>query len=415
MKTAKSMVMVSCLALFSLQASSVETIDISKPVYEAPITEETKKLMKEAQDPERVKQHRDRFIEYVKSSERDFVFQGKVVDFDGNPVSGAIVVLSVRKFDPAAEYFMNSDKPELTTDSKGSFRYKGSGISIHIRDIIKEGYEFKNEYLEFDHFAYDLSMKSGPSVKNLIPFDAKSEGPFVFKIRKYGVVDYLVTDLFHSWSFRKSQNKAYCPLVLGEWNDAYGHEMNLSAHSFEKNKCLEISCTFNESYSEFHLLFRCTVEDSGIILSEKLLYEAPENGYQKEITYDNTLRKPTNDGRFDRWHDKLLYLYVQGPGKSYYSRLNLSLTTDPPSDSCTDPYVHIGWDVYTNPLGRRYLEYNQNYNQKERVVRGQIQTERSKERFNSQKEKKELDEEAFKRSVDQKRKGGFYNLNIQKR
>ncbi|MHC4987957.1 MAG: Ig-like domain-containing protein, partial [Planctomycetota bacterium] len=337
----------------------------------------------------------------MKMQDEKIVFQGQVVDFDGNPVTDAVVVLSVKSYDPTDEFLMSSNEYRLKTDSNGLFLFKGRGRSLSIRNVIKEDYEFKLEYLDYYYFEYDMEIKSGNSGQN-IPFDANSEIPFVFKIRQHSTVNFLLEKSF-TWYFRKSKNKPFAPLLLGEWIDPYGKELNLNAYRYAKNKCLEISCEFNKDYSEFELLFKGVIEDSSVYLSDTLLFEAPIDGYQQEVNYGNTMVRTVSDGSVSRWYNEKLYLYVKGPVGKYYSRIELSVSTVPATQHRKDATVQVSGEIYTNPEGRRYLDYNETYNSNERIFRRELVKKRSKARKEARGNKQPFDEKAFKVTVDKKR------------
>ncbi|MHC4525438.1 MAG: hypothetical protein ACYSU8_07880 [Planctomycetota bacterium] len=391
------------LCLISVSAFSNEDKELSRPGYKSPMTEKDKQIIKESQQksPEEIERSRNKFKEAIKESDRDIVFRGKVIDFDGNPVQDAVVVVSVRSFDPTVEIFFSSKKHKLKTDSKGLFLFEGKGSSLSIRDIIKEGYEFKREYLDYTSFQYDISIKKKSGLT--VPFDPNSDETYMFKIRHRCTVNYLLTDSFR-WSFRKSENSPFAPLLIGKWNGPYGKEMNLKARRSEKSKPLEISCLFNEDYSEFELSFNCTVEESGIYLSDTLLYEAPAEGYQRQIIYRNVMVESGKNEQKKGWYRKKLYLYVKGPNGKYYSRIDLWVSTHPPTQHNEDACVQIGGDIYTNPEGRRYLDYDSSYNDDEGIFRNKLVNERHKAKIEARKNKKPFDEKAFKEKVDKERK-----------
>lgn len=397
--------------LISYQCLSVAS-DQGSHVYEPPITEAVKTIREEAM--ENREENLNSYKNAVNNSTRDIVFKGKVVTTSGDPVPEAVVRLSVQTYDPSAELFIGSQTYELKTDPNGLFCYKGRGISVGMEDIIKEGYEYKYDYLDYRYFNYINKYKEGPAASNPTPFNVEDTKPIVFRVRKFGIYDYLVTDSF-VWYFKKSKNEAYQPLLLGEWNDYYGQEMNLYARQEPRNKCLEISCIFNEDYSEFRLTFRSLYENSGVLLSDELMYEAPLSGYEQEVIYTNTMVRVNSDGGTPGWHRVEKYIYVKGPDESYYSRIHLAISTLPPGRINIEPHVQVIGEIFTNPQGRRYLEYNEEYNQNERVIRKIIQKEKSKQRIESSNEKKPYDEKAFKQHVDKKRSEGYYKSIIEKK
>lgn len=402
MKKIFMIAIVSGLHLVFSPAFSQEEVDTPKHIYEGPMPERVKQIIKEYEQrsPEVIERRKNQSKDAMKLSDRNIVFRGKVVDFKGNPIHEAVVVVGVRGFDPTNEFFVSSKEYKLETDSEGSFTFTGKGSFLSLRDIIKEGYEFKREYLDCTSFQYDINIKNKHG--QALPFDPNSNETYIFKIRHRGTVDYLLTDSFR-WSCRKSENKPFAPLLLGKWNSPYGKEMNLDARRSEKSKPLEISCLFNEDFSTFELSFNCTVEGSGVYLSDALFYEAPAQGYQPQVTYHNTMVKPGENEQKVGWYEKKLYLYVKGPEGSYYSRLDLSLNTET-VHHFSDPRVQLSGEIYTNPEGRSHLDYDSSYNDDEGLFRNKLVIERHKAKIEARKNNEPFDEKSFKEKVDEERK-----------
>lgn len=352
------------------------------------------------QENANITESQKKVIEYYKARVRDVVFQGKVVDFNGDPVPDAEVVIGVRSFYPTDKDPVNTQNHKLPTDSEGLFTFKGKGMSLFVRDIVKEGYDFKLEYIENSSFDYaeQTLLRKGENM----PFDPDSKVPFVFKIRKRGEVDYLFTNSF-TWYFRKSENKPFAPLLLGEWIDRYGKAKNPGALRSEQNKCIEISCAFNEDFSVFTLSFKGTVEGCSTYLSDTLLYEAPAEDYQQESVYQESMLDNDQNNGNQGLYDKKLYLYVKGPKESYYSRIGLLIRTVPLAQNNQDAVVQVHGEIYTNPEGLRHLDYDEDYNGKEYMTRLLIKRERNKQKSEAMKQKKQFDEEAFKKKIDKER------------
>ena len=346
-----SITLVSMLTICSAYAK--EAVDVSSQDHKVSSAKQIKeKDRKPRGGAEKYQKWLNKLKEGVKTLDRQIAFKGKVVDFSGKPIQDARVVIGLTSFDPAAEFFSSSKNHEILTDENGLFVLKGKGSSVSVRDVMKDGYEFKLEYADYTRFEFDNKFKQGKA--GLIPFDPATDKPAVFKIRKRGVVDFLFTKSFN-WPFKKSKNEPFQPLLLGEWKDPYGKEMNLLARESEKNKALELSCEFNEDYSRFKLIFRGVFEDSGVYLSNKLLYEAPIEGYQKQVVYQSSMLKDIDSENKQGFYYKPLFLYVKGPSGSYYSRVDLLISTSPFNEFHKDASARVSGKIYTNPEGRRYL------------------------------------------------------------
>lgn len=112
-------------------------------------------------------------------------FYGRVVDQDGNPLSGVRVAVSVRQwYRPTASVGLDSTFPktELTTDTGGYFQFvNGSGDDLRIEALEKEGYEAELKALR--GFGYNTSEQFRPDPNN----------PVVFRMWKTGTKQPLIT------------------------------------------------------------------------------------------------------------------------------------------------------------------------------------------------------------------------------
>jgi hypothetical protein len=421
-----SVVLSLCLIISS--AFGQEEIDTSKHVYEGPMPERVKQIIKEHQQrtPEQIERRRNIFKEGVKSKVRDIDFWGKIVDFDGNPVPDAIVVISVRNFDSVADVFFSSKKHELKTDSKGLFEFQGKGMSVSIREISKAGYEYKYEFLETSHFDYTYKTISR-GIQN-VPFKPDPDAPFTFKIRKRGTVEYLWTNSLYG-RFSKVESVPVEVVLLARWADEYGiyhgtlDKRGKGYRTYDENgkyrsggrgtppKQLHTSCQFNEDYSAFDLTFQYLGDNGGLIVSDEMLYEAPSDGYFPEVHISNPMKEiQPNFDRPVNLHGKKKYLYVKGLYESevFYSRIELELYTQShepqnPHQSDSDVHVIVRGKIYTNPAGSRWLEYKDDFNRDEEDFRKELAEKCYKARLEAAKNKQPFDEKAFKEKVDKER------------
>ena len=326
------------------------------------------------------------------SSRVQIDFYGKVVDQSKKPVEGVNVSLRIRDLTA-----MDSDKIiELKTDKSGLFSVTNEkGHFLFLESLQKDGYEFditKNQ----SSFEYQ-------KVKNHIdiPFVGDPKSPIVFYLRQQGTVDYLLTDQFRRrFSNLSDSSELFKPRLCKSWNGPYGER--LGAVKDDQSECIGISCTFNEDSSKFTLLVQTISENCGVFLSEVLLYEAPEDGYQQDVIYNAVMFK--TDQVQQGLYGKKFYLYVKGPGGIYYSRIDIELNTKPTTQNNQEAVVNVRGEIYTNPNGRRYLDYNKSYNNKEYLTRSLIRTERQQKEHEDKAQGKIFDEEAFKMKIDQDRK-----------
>ena len=110
--------------------------------------------------------------------------------------------------------------------------------------------------------------------------------------------------------------------------------------------------------SSWPTVYRATNENDGIICSEKLLYVAPETGYQKEtiLQKETVLHNPT---------EMEIYLYLRSRKPAIYSRILLKHEAWLEPD--TGDNFRILYKAWINPFGERSLEYDQRMTQNSRV------------------------------------------------
>lgn len=335
---------------------------------------------------------------YLLSLRNKIDFYGKVVDQDGQPAKGVSVTLKVR--DNAWKWVPGSKEDTifaLVTDESGLFSIKNKeGHALYIENLEKDGYEYeiaKNTTC-FDYRIQENTITS--------PFIPDPDNPVVFTLRQRVGKDYLLNESFVH-RFRKSQNKPCQLQLFKEWIGPYGKPMNLDYKHTKSGKLL-ISCSFNEDYTEFELSFKHVVNGSGVYLSDALLYENPLDGYLKEVVYKSSMFKDIKSSTTRGLFDKKLYLYIRGPEKSYYSRIDLAIHTRPAIQNSGDISVQVSGKIYTNPEGRRNLDFDSNCNAMEKNYRHNLARERRNLKKQARKNKKQFDEKTFKEKVDKERK-----------
>ncbi len=116
--------------------------------------------------------------QYMESQNVPIQFYGRVVDQDGNPVSGAHIALSVRHWTVVAPSAFggdgHSERFEKTTDTSGSFRLEdATGDILTVEDIQKEGYKLSGKILKF----LDYSKGATGDPNNPIIYKMWKKGP----------------------------------------------------------------------------------------------------------------------------------------------------------------------------------------------------------------------------------------------
>jgi hypothetical protein len=106
---------------------------------------------------------------------------------------------------------------------------------------------------------------------------------------------------------------------------------------------IRVTCSYPSDGKKWDVVFDFIGDDGGIVLSDKLLYEAPLEGYQKQVKVTG------NKGEVKGFTNN--FLYVKSDGGASYSRIVFVLR-----DSSNRISGH--GDIYTNPGGSRNLEYD---------------------------------------------------------
>ena len=324
--------------------------------------------------------YKEKMVQAIKEQEREIVFTGMVVDFDNQPIENALVKASVRQCEPKEEYFTKDKEIEVKTNKSGIFKVKSYGTRLMINSIEKEGYIYQKNYSEHNNFEYDKRINDSflpndSSGKKGIPINPEPKNTYTFRIRKQDKLDYLVQKSF-SYKFSKTKNEPFLPTLINDWTDYYGERKNEDYYYSKEAKNLEFSVEFNEEYSEYVLAIKCLNTDSGVIISNELLFEAPADGYRQKIEYSGKF-KPLNEGSFASKDSNTIYLYVKGPKESYYSRIELNVVSTVLNKVEPNLSVQISGETFTNPEGRRSLDYNKTFNDEERMFRDKLNRERN--------------------------------------
>ena len=115
-----------------------------------------------------------------------FLFYGKLVDHEGNPIPKIKINYSVRNITPCWVPFIESRRSTVKTNRHGKFKIWGVGYELSITAPIEvSGYEFSYETNPKTSFGYAPQAIVGG-------FVADKANPFVFTLRKKGMPAYLL-------------------------------------------------------------------------------------------------------------------------------------------------------------------------------------------------------------------------------
>jgi hypothetical protein len=273
-----------------------------------------------------------RMEEKLKQQDVAIRFYGKVQDQVGQPVEGAEVVLHVTRFSPNMEKLFGETKEvRVKTDSQGRFTVsQEKGRSLYIKEIQREGYDFSPKQNPVGEYRY-----AGES-KTFMPDQAN---PVVFRMRKTGTTVFLLRDQSLDFQFRVTESgKAigYDFVQRGRIKDV----ARRVGDDAERICDLQVKATVNTNDDTWAVVLSPGNTNGGIIVSEQLLYEAPDIGYQPEYTFTPEDRKPV----------MAKYVYLKNRDPAIYTRLEIEHV------NANKEFFRLSGKSVTNPYGDRNLE-----------------------------------------------------------
>lgn len=285
----------------------------------------------------------------------DIAFYGKVVDQNNDPVPGYEIdcTLYTRIVTPNVK-LPTQDRSKIITDSQGHFLFQNKGYELGFDFKNAPGYEFSYADNPIRNFKYYPSTPPGL-------FEASETNPFIFKLRKKGKPAFLIGTGTKNDSKRIRREDITqvfdVSLYLVErWYDINGlpgylpRGVQPTIHGYrEGEKDLRIQGQLSQDETQCNFEITPLVENSGIIISDELLYEAPETGYQTSVEFSVS---PGTSGL-----EK--YLYIKLENGKFYQRSLLEIYVSevgPPSTS-----MSFRISTWINPEGSRNLEYDKEY------------------------------------------------------
>ena len=272
------------------------------------------------------------WLKGVQSQEGKIIFWGKVVDQHGKAVPEASVLLHIQKASimPRGPVIV-----EAVTDKQGCFSVKkGKGCGLYISKIEKEGYEWNYQYQSLAKRSFNYRNDEIP---RHLP-DADS--PIVFPIRKK---EQSPTFLFKESGFRLQIKAEESGATVGY--DFLQHKRYDRKYAIrdvsEYSLCdFLVKATLNTNDLKWHVALFSGSTNGGILVSDQMLYEAPEDGYCAEYTFiPDDMKVPQK---------KFIYLQSQNP--AIYTRIEIEHI------NADGQFFSLRGRSVTNPYGDRNLE-----------------------------------------------------------
>ena len=252
-----------------------------------------------------------RKLEQWKAGEGDVLFYGKVVDQTGSPVLGAIIGIDVPE--QAGYMQRTSRKQTVVTDAKGCFDVSSKtygigelkGSYLFIESISKAGYEYIAGSASSSSFTY-----RGGDTDHHMP---RKNQPVIFKMRK---IEVNLTFLIQTEEIELEVRNRDSERPVG-WDLIRKHRIKDTRSLVYDGEPLfpdlQVKAAFNTNDATWAVVLSPGNTNGGIIVSDQLLYEAPDTGYQPEYSFNPEDRKPV----------KAKYVYLKSREPAIYTRLEI--------------------------------------------------------------------------------------------
>jgi hypothetical protein len=272
-----------------------------------------------------------------KEKEPAIVFYGQVIDQEGNPVEAATVHVNVpeqtgfRKQAARRAIASSSEDGSFVVDAKlyGVPLLRGSFLIID--KVEKEHCQYVAPILPLT-LTYRLDR-----AERFIP---DKNTPVTFSVRRQS----------DNQSFLVCNDHLRIKIETEESGHVIGYDCIQQCQTREGRSpaskdnpllCdLQVKATFNENDATWETVLSPGNTNGGIIVSEQLLYEAPEAEYQPEYTFTPEDRKPV----------KAKYVYLKSRDPAIYTRLEIEYI------NANKQFFRLSGKSVTNPYGDRILD-----------------------------------------------------------
>lgn len=285
----------------------------------------------------------------------DISFYGSLIDQNSNPIPDVPIDYAISVQMIYNGVFLNQkSRSSDTTDNQGRFLIEGVGYNLNINPIEVPGYEFS--YTSNPKRGFGYAPPATPD-----SFTATQANPFVFTLRKKEMPTYLLGRGPNQDKIDVGEvltdNVNESVYLIPSWVDSDGSmgyvpgDEALEPGQVDRkgNKELQIEGSLSAERTQYTLEFTPLVPNSGILLSDQLLYKAPSTGYQNSVRFS----LPTDTS------DLMKYLYIKLDNGKFYGRLDTEFYIDSPDDS--DPMARIHITSWIDPSGSRNLEYDPDF------------------------------------------------------
>lgn len=281
-------------------------------------------------------------------------FYGKVTDQGGTPLIGAEVHVSWEDVTVLSGKQSGNHCDLVQTDGAGCWKITlNKPHRAFISEVVFEGYA----YVEDDKNYH----------RDLLEMRTTWETPVVSIMRKRGRTTFLIIS--------PSGNRECDPIFQAKGTYSVSQSVDLLAWKSDPGwkYCatteadLRVDAVFDTGRKCWDVTYSITNGPGGVVLSDKMLYEAPEDGYV-----------PSASATLTNCYNLHKYVYVKSRSPMVYSRVLFVHDVG----AGTNPSLRVSCKAWVNPYGDRSLEYDDllenNWRVRKALTAESIQAIRSK-------------------------------------
>ena len=289
---------------------------------------------------------------YQRLHEKKVDFSGRLIDQNGQPVAQAKVQYCIEGYG-LAKPAPRRKFGEVVSNDDGFFDiHEGRGCELFIDKVEKRGYELGHNK-KYNFGGINIHLGENEVAKAPVVFHLrKKHNEAVFLLKKETDIRFkdeqaekwLVRDMVKGWT-RTSEDKSRMKAYDDEDKDLFWDYEATGENHPEKQ--------------EWTVRIKVNGENAGIQAGDEILYEAPADGYEKEIaltfkyseshSYD-PLTEYNNKELIEiyKTYPKFLYVRLRNPGM--YTRFCLNYAY------VSEKKISLCFYVAVNPYGSRSLE-----------------------------------------------------------
>jgi hypothetical protein len=271
---------------------------------------------------------REKFGE-VEISDAPFIktnfIKGKVVDYNENPISG-VEITAGWFYTKLLTMEQGIEEQTILTDSEGLFFIETTTSDPPmIREIKKKGYEYNYDDNPFFHLSSNEERER--VLRSL-------DDPIKFYLRELGPTTYLY-EYGYNWYVKKETEVISYDAIARRIREVSPDLGELKKPEFID---LVLSSAHDTAEGTYTVRLTAPLETNGMQVSDTKFYEAPADGYARELTLN-----------FNHGDEVTKYIYFTSRIPAVYSRMEVACEANPER-------LTFSFDTWTNPYGSRILE-----------------------------------------------------------